>query len=89
MQHGDEGYWAFLPTDEYPTKAIHPAASTFCHPAPSLEAGLLPDGDGFFAPGADVGLGVTRPDDVSDFVNVVALVETQPGLLRLGTGRSP
>ena len=78
MQHGDKSFGQFFPTDEYSTKAIHPAVSTLRHPTTRLEAGLLLDGLGFFASGTDMGGKSELFDDVTHFVEVVTLVQAVP-----------
>ena len=50
--------------------------STFDYPATRLEAGLLFDRLGLFASGPDVRGKAELSDDVTNFIEVVALVET-------------
>ncbi len=51
--------------------------SAFYHPSTCFEAGLLLDGLGLFASGTDVRGKADLPDDVTNLVKVVALVETR------------
>ena len=66
----------FFPTNEYSTKAIHPAVSAFYHPSTCFEAGLLLDGLGLFASGTDVRGKAELLDDVANLVEIVIVARS-------------
>lgn len=82
MQHSDKSFGKFLPSNEYPTKAIHPTVSTFYHPTPRLESGFVFDRFGFFATGTDMGGKAELMNNGADLVEVVTFVQAQPLRLR-------
>ena len=57
------------------TMAIHPAMSALDEPATRLEAGLLFDGLGLFASGTDMRGKAEFPDNRSNLIEVVPLVQ--------------
>jgi hypothetical protein len=68
-------------------KAVHPAVCAFHHPAPCLEPSL-PDGQGFFAPAADMRSESELQDDGVYLAEVIAPLSRQMpwGSASVGTG---
>ena len=75
-----------LPPDQYPAESIHPAMSTFHHPAAGSTNSLLFELPRFLTTRADMGRKAKFSQDIADFLIVVARIQTHP-LRMLGRRR--
>ena len=85
MEHGDVIFRFFLPSDEDAAEAVEPGVCSFDDPASGLVAGFAFDVLRFFSAAADVRGETEFSEKPTDFVRVVAFVQTHS--LRFFCGR--
>jgi hypothetical protein len=84
MQKRKRIFRFFLPTDQNPTKAVHPTMGAFDHPTPGTFPGFLGQGFDLFAARAKMGRKPKFGQQVADFPGGIPLVQTHPLGLFLG-----
>ena len=77
MEHREVVFGFFLPSNEHAPEAIHPTVCAHRDPAAGFEAGASFDQLSLLAPRADMGREPQLTEQVTDFVKVVSLVQTQ------------
>src|SRR5919108_3116851 len=68
----------FVPTDQHTPEAIHPAVCALHHPPPCPQPGFLLQGLGLFPAPSDMGGASKRGEQRTDFLIVIAFVQTHP-----------
>src|SRR5262245_56772415 len=68
----------FVPADQHPPEAIHPAMRALHHPPPGFETSLVLQGMGLRAPRSDVRREPELVQQVSHLVVIIAFVQAQP-----------
>ena len=66
-----------VPTDQHTPEAIHPTMRAFHDPSSGFETRFFLQRLGFFPPRPDMGREAKLLQEVSDFVIVIALIQTK------------
>lgn len=77
MEQGQIIFWFLFPSDQNPSKAVHPTMRSFCHPASGLEPRLVLDGLRFFPASPNMRCVTKLPRQIPDLVIIVAFIEAK------------